>query len=59
MRLMTAHRILIITAILFFLLYAAWEATGVASGRGSTPRAVLSGMGAIGLVLYFRTLRGK
>gem|GEM_PF-1553613 len=56
MRLMTAHRILIGTATVFFVIYGAWEASGVASGRGSVLYAVLSGLGAAGLALYFRTL---
>ena len=56
MRIMTAHRILIGTAIVFFVLYAVWEATGVRTGRGSILRAALSGAGAVGLGLYFTTL---
>jgi hypothetical protein len=56
MRIMTAHRILIGAAIVFFVIYAVWEASGVAAGRGSFLRAALSGAGAIGLALYFRTL---
>jgi len=56
MRIMTAHRILIGTAIVFFVIYAVWEASGVASGRGSILRAALSGAGAAGLALYFRSL---
>ncbi|MCI0657955.1 MAG: hypothetical protein L0170_12945 [Acidobacteria bacterium] len=58
MRIMTAHRILIGTAIVFFVVYAVWEASGAASGRGSFWRAALSGAGAVGLALYFRTLPG-
>jgi len=56
MRLMTAHRILIATAILFFIGYAAWEVTGIAAGRGSWGRAVASGAGALALGFYFRGL---
>jgi hypothetical protein len=56
MRIMTAHRILIGTAIVFFVIYAAWEASGVSGGRGSVLRAALSGLGAAGLAVYFRTL---
>jgi len=55
-RIMTAHRILIGAAIVFFLIYAAWEASGVSRGRGSLVRAALSGAGAVGLALYYRTL---
>ena len=58
MRIMTAHRILIGTAVVFFVIYAVWEASGAASGRGSFLRAALSGAGAAGLALYFRTLPG-
>lgn len=53
---MTAHRILIAVAVVFFLVYAAWEASGVSVGRGSLLRAALSGAGAVGLALYYRTL---
>jgi len=56
MRLMTAHRILIATAVLFFIGYAAWEVAGIAAGRGSWGRAVISGAGALALGLYFRGL---
>lgn len=56
MRLMTAHRILIGTAILFFIGYAAWEVAGIAAGRGSWGRAAASGAGALGLGIYFRSL---
>ena len=53
---MTAHRILIATAIVFFVIYALWEAAGMRDGSGSLLRAALSGLGALGLALYFRTL---
>jgi len=56
MRIMTAHRILIGTAIVFFVIYTAWEVSGVAGGRGSFLRAAISGAGAAGLALYFSTL---
>jgi len=56
MRIMTAHRILIGTAIAFFAFYAAWEAAGVSAGRGSVLRAALSAAGASGLAFYFWTL---
>ena len=58
-RLMTAHRILIATAILFFLGYAGWEIAGTSSGRGTPGRAALSTLGALALGLYFRSLKGK
>jgi hypothetical protein len=59
MRLMTAHRILIATAVVFFLAYAGWEAAGISKGRGSRNRAIASGLGAVGLGVYFRSLKGK
>lgn len=59
MRLMAAHRILIVSAIVFFLGYAGWELVGRAGGRGTLGRATLAAAGAAALVLYFRTLRGR
>ena len=59
MRLLIAHRILIGTAIAFFLFYAAWELAVVSSGRGSTIRAAISFAGAAALSAYFRTLWKK
>ncbi len=59
LRLMTAHRILIATAVVFFLGYALWEALGITSGRGAGSRAVLAGAGAVILGIYLRSLRGK
>ncbi|HEV8335602.1 MAG TPA: hypothetical protein VGR67_04220 [Candidatus Polarisedimenticolia bacterium] len=59
MRLMTAHRILIATAVVFFLAYAGWEAAGISQGRGSRGRAIVSGLGAAGLGIYFRSLKGQ
>jgi len=56
---MTAHRILIGTAIVFFLGYAGWELMGVSSGRGSLFRAAWAGIGALALGFYCGTLKGK
>jgi len=56
---MTAHRILIATAVVFFLGYALWEALGITSGRGAGSRGVLAGAGAVILGVYLRSLRGK
>ena len=56
---MAAHRILIVSAIAFFLGYAGWELAGRAAGRGTLGRATLAAAGAVALVLYFRTLKGK
>lgn len=59
MRLMTAHRILIVTAIVFFLGYAVWELSELPAGGGSWGRAAFSTAGAVFLAIYFRNLRGK
>jgi len=56
---MVAHKLLIGTAVIFFLGYALWEASGIASRRGDGTRAVLAGAGAVILGTYLRTLRGK
>jgi hypothetical protein len=58
-RLITAHRILIGAAIAFFVFYAgrtlwAWR-TG--AGAGALVQAVVSIAVAVGLVVYYRTLR--
>jgi len=62
MSLLTAHRILIGAAIVFFLFYAAWEAAGGRSGvrpDGWELRAGAALFGAVGLALYFKTLFGR
>jgi hypothetical protein len=56
LRIMTAHRILIATAIVFFVMYALWETAGMRDGSGSLVRAALAGAGAAGLAFYFKTL---
>lgn len=59
MRLITAHRILIGAGIAFFLFYAgrtAWAYTHGADS-GALVQAVVSVAAAIGLALYYRTLR--
>ena len=58
MRLITAHRVLIIAGIVFFLLYAmietrAWLRTG--SGA-ALAQAVTAPLVAAGFVLYYRSL---
>ena len=62
MRLQTAHRILIATAVALFALYAVWEFTG-ASGTGGgawgLTRGFVSLLAAGGLGAYFLTLRGR
>jgi hypothetical protein len=59
-RLITAHRILIGAAIAFFIFYALWQLRR-ASEVGGAPalvQAVIAGGVAVGLVVYYRSLRG-
>jgi hypothetical protein len=56
-RLITAHRILIGAAIAFFLFYAV--VTLVHGQRGALVQAVVSIAIAIGLAIYYRTLRRR
>jgi hypothetical protein len=58
MRLITAHRILIIAGIAFFLLYALIEARAYArTGSGAAlAQAIVSPLIAAGFYLYFRSL---
>ena len=62
MRLLTAHRILIATAIAFFAFSSFWEFTG-ASGTGGgawgLARGAVSLLAAAGLGAYFLTLGGR
>jgi hypothetical protein len=58
MRLITAHRILIIAGIAFFLLYAliearAWVRTGSATALA---QAIVSPLISVGFWLYYRSL---
>ncbi len=59
--LLTAHRILIGTAVAFFAFYAAWEFAGTrsAGGTGGMVRGGLALLGALALLIYFRTLFGR
>jgi hypothetical protein len=58
--LLTAHRILIAVATLFFAFYAAWEWSGsrAAGGEGGVIRAAVALAGAVVLAVYFRSLTG-
>ena len=58
MRLITAHRILIGAAIVFFVFFAAVQLRLYvhAAGIASLVEAVVSIVVAVGLVLYYRTL---
>ncbi len=59
MRLITAHRILIGAGIAFFVFYALFQLRlwGQAGATASLAQAVVSLAVAVGLVLYYRTLR--
>jgi hypothetical protein len=59
MRLMTAHKILIGAAIVFFVYFAVVQWRGIGTGQGSLTSALMGAACAIGLGVYFRTLRGK
>lgn len=58
MRLITAHRVLIVAGIAFFLLYALVEArVWVRTGSGAAlAQALVSPLIAVGFALYFRSL---
>jgi len=58
MRLITAHRILIIAGIAFFLLYALIEARAyVRTGSGAAlAQAIVSPLISVGFWLYYRSL---
>ena len=61
MRLITAHKILIGTSIVFFLFFSGWELTGFlgVGGGWALARSVLYLGVAVGFGLYFRTLKNK
>jgi hypothetical protein len=53
MRLLTAHKLLISTAVAFFLFYAGWEARQAGTGApAATWRALASAAGALALAVY-------
>ncbi len=56
MSITTAHKVLIVTAIIFFLFYAGWEIRNypVPGGVWSLLRAIISVVAACGLGLYLR-----
>jgi hypothetical protein len=62
MTLLTAHRILIGAAVLFFAFYAGWEIAG-ARGAGGGASGLLRGASAVAAAIafgvYFRTLRPR
>jgi hypothetical protein len=59
-KLITAHRILILAAIAFFVFYAVFVVRRYldAGGAGSLVQGGVSVLVVIGLVLYYRTLKG-
>ena len=60
MKLITAHRILIVAGIAFFLFYAVLQARMFLTRGGGTPAIVQAGVAAvivIGLIVYYRSLR--
>jgi len=59
MTLLTAHRILIGTAVAFFAFYGAWEVARAAGGSGGMARGALSFLAALALLIYLRTLIGR
>jgi len=59
MRLITLHRVLIFTAIIFFVGYAAWEFLASLDPVGTRARAGLALVGAVSLGVYFWRLRKK
>ncbi len=58
MRLITAHRILIGTAVAFFAFYAFWEFRGVGEA-GSSWRGVAALIASAALLIYLLNLRTR
>ena len=61
MRLITAHKILIGTSIVFFVFFSGWELANFLGARGgwALARSVLYLGVAVGFAVYFRTLKNK
>ena len=61
MRLITAHRILIGTSVVFFVFFSGWELTNYMSAGGGWAlfRSLLYIGVAVGFAVYFRTLKNK
>jgi hypothetical protein len=59
-KLITAHRILILAAIAFFVFYAAFLARRYleTGGVGHLVQGGVSALVVVGLVVYYRTLKG-
>ncbi len=56
MTLLAAHRILIGSAIAFFVFYGLWEWAGRGAGPGGAWRGALAMLAALALAIYFKTL---
>ncbi len=55
MTVLTAHKILITSAVMMFVLYSAWELHNYTGGDApALLRSLLAGAAAIGLALYLR-----
>jgi hypothetical protein len=61
MSLITAHRILIGTAVIFFIVFAAWEIRAYAATGDAWAllRAGVSGVVSVGWALYLRTVKPR
>lgn len=59
LRLMTAHKILIGTACVFFLFFAVVQWLGISKGQGTPVSAAMGLAAAILLAFYLRTLKSK
>jgi hypothetical protein len=57
MRLITAHKILISSAIVFFVFFALWELRNHGHGSWAIGRAALYILVAIGFAIYFKNLK--
>jgi len=59
MRLLTAHKILISTSIIFFLFFALWELRGFYSGgdRWGLASSLLYLSVSVGFTIYFKNLK--
>ena len=55
MTLLTAHKILISSAVVMFVVYSAWELHNYTNGDASALlRSILAGVAAVGLAIYLR-----
>lgn len=61
MTLLTAHKILILTAVLFFAFYGSWELSSFSAtgAPGAALRSLLAFLVTIGFALYLRAIWTK